>query len=206
MVGESGMYLAYFFQALIALNGIYSLIIGAFSSAFLAFFALGLSLIPYFIREKTRITFPWFVYFLISLALWIHIAGYIQGYYLLLYPYYDKIAHLISGITVALLGFLGVILLDDYTKMDLRPGFIIGFTIIFSVAIGAFWEIYEFTIDIIFNGSLGNGPMQNDLYDTMLDMIFVLMGSVIVAFFANSYLKHHSKKELSRGMNHLSEL
>jgi len=193
---SSTIYLAYFFQALIAFNGIYALVTGQYQAMFTAFLMFGLALVPYIVAQRLQINLPWFVYLLIALALWIHTAGYVQGYYTLFYPYYDKVAHLISGITVALLGFLGVIFLDKYWNMTLTTPFIIGFTIIFSVALGAFWEIYEFFVDIVFKGSLA-GPMQNDLNDTMLDMIFVLAGSIIVAILGHSYLKNHPIEEIT---------
>ena len=191
-----GMYLAFFFQALIGLNAIYAFILGEFQAMFTAIMMFILTLVPYVVSKRMNINLPWFVFFLIALALWIHTAGYIQGYYTIFYPYYDKVAHLVSGTTVALLGFLGVIFLNKYWKMTLTTPFIIGFTIIFSVALGAFWEMYEFFIDSVFGGSLA-GPMQNSLDDTMWDMIFVLGGSIIVAILGNLYLKHHRKEEIT---------
>ena len=137
------MYLAFFFQGLIGLNAIYAFVLGEFQAMFTAIMMFVLTLVPYIVSKRMNINLPWFVFFLIALALWIHTAGYIQGYYTLFYPYYDKVAHLVSGTTVALLGFLGVIFLDKYWKMTLTTPFIIGFTIIFSVALGAFWEMYE---------------------------------------------------------------
>lgn len=190
------MYLAFFFQALIGLNAIYAFIVGEFQAMFTAVMMLILTFVPYIISKRMNINLPWFVFFLIALALWIHTAGYIQGYYTIFYPYYDKVAHLVSGTTVALLGFLGVIFLDKYWKMTLTTPFIIGFTIIFSVALGAFWEMYEFFVDSVFGGSLA-GVMQNSLDDTMWDMIFVLGGSIIVAILGNFYLKHHRKEEIT---------
>jgi hypothetical protein len=190
------MYLAFFFQALIALNAVYAFLLGEFQAMFTAVLMFVLTLVPYVISERMNIKLPWFVFLLIALALWIHTAGYIQGYYVIFYPYYDKVAHLVSGTTVALLGFLGVIFLDKYWKMTLTTPFIIGFTIIFSVALGAFWEMYEFFIDNVFGGSLA-GPMQNSLNDTMLDMIFVLGGSIIVAILGNFYFKSHRKEEIT---------
>lgn len=190
------MYLAFFFQALIGLNAIYAFLLGEFQAMFTAVLMFVLTLVPYVISERMNIKLPWFVFLLIALALWIHTAGYIQGYYVIFYPYYDKVAHLVSGTTVALLGFLGVIFLDKYWKMTLTTPFIIGFTIIFSVALGAFWEMYEFFIDNVFGGSLA-GPMQNSLNDTMLDMIFVLGGSIIVAILGNFYFKSHRKEEIT---------
>ena len=196
MARSPTIYLAYFFQALIALNGIYALVTGQYQAMFTAFLMFGLTLVPYIVAQRMHINLPWFVYLLIALALWIHTAGYIQGYYTLFYPYYDKVAHLISGTAVALLGFLGVIFLDKYWKMTLTTPFIIAFTIIFSVALGAFWEMYEFFVDMVFGGSLA-GPMQNGLNDTMFDMIFVLAGSIIVAILGHSYLKKNPKEKIT---------
>jgi hypothetical protein len=196
MKPSRGMYLAFFFQALIALNAVYAFLLGEFQAMFTAVLMFVLTLVPYVVSERMNIKLPWFVFLLIALALWIHTAGYIQGYYVIFYPYYDKVAHLVSGTTVALLGFLGVIFLDKYWKMTLTTPFIIGFTIIFSVALGAFWEMYEFFIDNVFGGSLA-GPMQNSLNDTMLDMIFVLGGSIIVAILGNFYFKSHRKEEIT---------
>ncbi|MGB4235722.1 MAG: hypothetical protein WBJ52_06620 [Methanoregulaceae archaeon] len=194
-----GIYLAYFFQALIALNAVHAFLIGEYQAMFTAILMFVLTIVPYIVAKRINVEFPWFVFFLIALALWFHTAGYVQGYYERFYPYYDKIAHLVSGTAVALLGFLGVILLDKYLKMNLQPAFIIFFTIIFGVALGAFWEMYEFLIDFFFGGSLA-GPMQNGLEDTMLDMMFVLGGSIIVAVMGIFWFRRNRKEENGKGV------
>jgi len=198
MKKDSGLYLAYFFQALIALNAVHAFFIGEYRAMFTAVLMFGMTLVPYIIAGRLNVQLPWFVFFLIALALWFHTAGYIQGYYVTFYPYYDKIAHLVSGTAVALLGFLAVIFLDRYWKMDLTPVFIIFFTVIFGMALGGFWEIYEFLIDHFFGGSLA-GPMQNGLTDTMLDMMFVLTGSIIVAILGTFWFRHHRKEDIMGG-------
>jgi hypothetical protein len=195
-----GLYLAYVFQGLIALNGCYAFLIGDYREMFTAFLMFGFTVVPYVIARRLKIHFPWFVFFLIALALWFHTAGYIQGYYVLFYPYYDKIAHLVSGTAVALIGFLGVIFLDKYWKMNLTIPFIVGFTVIFAMALGGFWEIYEFLVDLFFGGSLA-GPMQNSLEDTMLDMMFVLAGSVIVAVIGIAYFHKHRIEDIMTAMS-----
>lgn len=200
MAVSKGMYLAYLFQALIAVYGIYALVTGRYEEMFTAFFMFGLTFIPYVAANRLDIRFPWFVYFLIALSLWLHIAGYVQGWYVSLYPYYDKVAHLVSGISVALIGFLGVIFLDRYWRMNLTPLFIVGFTLIFGLALGAAWEIYEFFVDLVFGGPLAM-PMQNSLQDTMLDMIFVLVGSVVVAVGGIAYLHGHRVEEIEDSMD-----
>jgi hypothetical protein len=193
-----GIYLAYFFQALIALNAVYAFIIGQYHEMFTAALMFAMTLIPYIVSQRLHIHLPWFVFFLIALALWFHTAGYIQGYYTTYYPYYDKVAHIVSGIAVALLGFIGVIFVDKYLKMCINPVFILFFTIIFGVALGAFWEMYEFLVDLLFGGNLA-GPMQVSNGDTMLDMIFVLAGSLIVAIMGIFWFRHHRKEEITDG-------
>ncbi len=204
MTVSRGIYLAYFFQGLIATNGIYAFIAGRYAEMFTAILMFGLTFVPYIVAERYDIRFPWFLFMLIALSLWIHTAGYIHNYYVTFYPYYDKVAHLISGISVALIGFLGVIFLDRYWRMNLTPLFVIGFTLIFGMALGAIWEIYEFLVDMVFRGSLA-GPMQNDLYDTMIDMIFVLIGSAAVAILGVVYFQWLSVDDIADSLDAQSD-
>ena len=63
--------------------------------------------------------------------------------------------------------------------------------IMFTMAFGAFWEIFEFTMDTFFGTSLQHGNT-----DTMLDLIFDLLAAIIVAAIGNFYLRRLSKCEL----------
>ena len=54
-------------------------------------------------------------------------------------------------------------------------------------------------MDLVFGSPLAV-PMQNSLDDTMLDMIFVLIGSLIVAAVAIAYFHNHRKSELEDAM------
>ena len=92
-----GIYLAYFFMALIALNAVRALFRGEYNAMVTAVLMLGMTVIPFVVAKRMNINLPWFVFFLVALALWIHTAGYVQGYYTTFYPYYDKIAHIVSG-------------------------------------------------------------------------------------------------------------
>jgi len=204
-MGKSqGIYLAYFFQALIGLNAVYAFLTGEYHEMVTATLMFTLTMVPYLVAQRMNIHLPGFVFFLIALALWFHTAGYIQGFYTTLYPYYDKVASIVSGIAVALLGFLGVIFIDKYLEMKLTPTFIIFFTILFGSALAAFWQMYEFWVDFFFGGNLA-GPMQVSNADTMLDMLFVLAGSIIVAIAGIFWFRHHRKEELTDGASISSE-
>lgn len=192
MTRPIGLYLAYFFQILIAANIFLALSLGEYSQVFGGVIGLFLTLVPAIATRKWSITLPWQVNLLIAFLLYLHVAGEIQGYYLLYYPYYDKIAHLIAGITVSILAFAIVLLLDRFSRLNLSRWMIVGSIIIVAMAMEGFWEIYEWLFDTIFGTNL-----QHGLDDTMLDMIFVLIGSVIVALAGNRYLSRFSKEEIT---------
>lgn len=156
-------------------------------------FALFLTVLPYIVERKLSLIIPWWLTFLIVLSLYIHLAGEYYSWYLIFYPYYDKFAHTISGITVALLGFTAVLLIDRYTENNFNRPLIIFMIFMITMAFGAVWEIIEFTMDTFFGGQ-----MQHGNTDTMLDMIFVMFGAIIVAALGNFYLRKMSKFDLAQ--------
>ncbi|CCJ37479.1 hypothetical protein BN140_2556 [Methanoculleus bourgensis MS2] len=190
-----GLYLAYLFQFLIAANIFIALSLGEYSQVFGGVLALGLTLVPAIVTRRGNITLPWEINLLVALSLYLHVAGGVRGFYDLYYPYYDKVAHLISGITVSVLAFVAVLLLDRFSRLNLSRWMIVGFIIIFAMAMEGFWEIYEWLFDTFLGTNL-----QHGLDDTMLDMIFVLIGAVIVALTGNRYLSEFSKEELTGKM------
>lgn len=158
-------------------------------------FAFFLTIVPYIVERELCLVIPWWLTFMIVLSLYIHLAGEYYSWYNLFYPYYDKFAHTISGITVGLLGFTAVLLVDRYTENNFNRPLIIFMIFMFTMAFGAIWEIIEFTMDTFF---LYGEPMQHGNTDTMLDMIFVMFGAIIVAALGNFYLRKMSKLDLSQ--------
>nr|WP_242978065.1 hypothetical protein [Clostridium botulinum] len=93
--------------------------------------------------------------------------------------------HTISGIII---GFFAIIILrkhspnkpiDNYNKI-----FIFIFILSFAALCGVVWEIYEFTIDTLFNLDM-QGVEYTGVTDTMVDLIADLIGSII------SYVIYH---------------
>ncbi|MBT8506839.1 hypothetical protein AZH53_00140 [Methanomicrobiaceae archaeon CYW5] len=164
-------YMTIFLQVMIIFIIIDSMMVGNYSYVFGGFIVLLLTMVPMIMEREVHITVPWWLTFLIVLSLYIHIGGQYFDWYTTLYPYYDKIAHFISGTTVALIGFTLVLLLDQYTENNFNRPVIIFLIVMLTVAVGGLWEIFEYTVDTF----LGI-EMQHGLDDTMLDMIFVLLG------------------------------
>ena len=181
-----GMVLSYIAQVLVGFNVLLALLFkpGDFPVAFILFL---MGMVIYVVAWKTKVRFPWFVYFLISLALLIHTSGYVQERYIK-FEYWDVLAHTVSGTIVALLGFLLILYLDRTRRYALDPLFVAVFVVLFGTFCEYVWEVWEFFIDTFFGGSLA-GPMQGSNTDTMTDMVFVLIASLIVAVISYYYLK-----------------
>ncbi|MDK2973660.1 MAG: hypothetical protein PWP08_31 [Methanofollis sp.] len=190
--GSPGRDLAYFVQGLILLDIGYTLWIGDIFMTLVGLFGFFLTVVPYIVSRRTDICMPWEVNLLIALSLYLHLAGHVSDYYVVFSPYYDKIAHFVSSITVSILGFALVVLVDRYSSLQLTRWMIVFFIVIFTMALGAFWEIYEYLFDILFQTEL-----QHGLDDTMTDLIFDLFGAVIIAAVGNFYLRRLTKDKVA---------
>jgi hypothetical protein len=199
MPSSRGVYIAWAMQGFILLEGIYGIFLRDPSIILTAFIGFFLTCIPYLIERRIRVTLPWEVNFLIAFAVFLHVAGYSQHLYLFLYPYYDKVAHFISSITVAVLAFVSILLIDRFSCTKLARWQIFFYIVIFTMAIGAFWEIYEYLMDTFF-GSYLTKFLQHGLDDTMIDLIIDLLGGIIVAVFGTFYIKKKTIGELTDAM------
>ena len=184
-----GIYLAYLMQMLIVVYAVYSVYTRDYFWAIWGFFALILTLTPLMLKRRFHVTLPWELNFLIVLSLYLSVSGNVQGWYYLFYPFYDKVAHLVSSITIAVLGFVAAVIMDRYTEIKMNRPLIVIFVIIFTMAIGSFWEITEFISDNLFGTQL-----QPGLRDTMYDLIFDLAGGTIIGVLGDVYLKRMPKE------------
>ena len=86
-------------------------------------------------------------------------------------PQWDTILHTMSGAMLGALGFSMIAIFNNAERipLNLSPVFIAVFAFCFALAMGAVWEIYEFTMDSVFgtnmqkymldNGTVMNGKM-----------------------------------------------
>ena len=113
--------------------------------------------------RKTRISF-YLIYSFIFGAMYL---GNVFDFYLII-PMYDKILHLLSGIIVGMIGFILFLHITDGKGMSTCKRYApVLFSIIFSIAGAAVWEIWEFSTDQLF----GFASQNNSLHDTMWDII-----------------------------------
>jgi uncharacterized membrane protein YjdF len=118
--------------------------------------------------------------------------GEVRGYYERFW-WWDIVLHTSSGFLLGILGFLLVYVLNENDRIDLhmRPHFVALFAFLFSVAMGAMWEIFEFAMDQLVGTNMQK-PMFDDpsgLTDTMWDLIVDTLGALIISLLGWWHLK-----------------
>lgn len=104
--------------------------------------------------------------------------------------WWDHLTHVLSSSIVAAVGYATIRALDEHSEaIELPPRFIFVFILLFVVAFGVVWEVIEFGVGGL-GALVGSGTVltQYGLGDTMLDLVFDLVGGVIVALWGTAYL------------------
>lgn len=102
-------------------------------------------------------------------------------------PNFDFWLHMFFGLLGSVLAFPLIRFFFDKNNMKIKnvsPSFIIFIAFCFSSTCGLLWEIYEFSVDHLFNLSTQN----NSLLDTMTDIIANTIGAII--YCSAYYLKN----------------
>lgn len=138
--------------------------------------------LPFLIEKRFRLEFP--RQFLCILLLFFYASMFLgtANHFFTRFWWWDKMLHSFSGLIFANLGFLIAMYLGHSQKLDSKFNrtLVALFSFCFSVASGAVWEIYEYSMDEIF-GFLYQGI---GIDDTMLDIICDTLGALLFALFA----------------------
>lgn len=169
----------------------YSIYVRDYLFVFGAVAALITSLLPAYWERNVHAKLPLGLDLLATLALCMHIVlGEVFRFYDT-HWYFDKIMHFYGTGIIAMLAFLIVFTLHWTRKVRLTLPFIAYFTVIFSMAVGSFWEIGEFMIDQIYDRNT-----QYSLENTMWDMIFNFFGGMTAAVLGVLYTSHKEERGL----------
>lgn len=137
--------------------------------------------LPFLIERRFKLEFP--REFLGVLLLFFYASMFLgtANHFYVRFWWWDKMLHGFSGIIFANLGYLFAMYLQSNEKVSsgLNRLLVALFSFCFSVASGAVWEIYEFSMDQIF-GTLYQGIGIND---TMTDIIADTLGALLFAIF-----------------------
>ncbi len=169
----------------------YSFYVHDYLFIFGAISAVIVSLLPAYWERNLKARLPLDLDLLVATALFLHI---VLGEILRFYDthwYFDKFMHFYGTGIIALLAFLTVFTFHWTHKVRLSLPLIAYFTVIFSMAVGAFWEIGEFLIDQIFGRNT-----QYSLENTMWDLIFNFFGGSAAAILGVLYTNHKEDKKI----------
>lgn len=172
--------LSYLLSAILLLVFMVGLYQGQWFNAFLAFLAFVLSYVPALIERNYKIFLPVEMEFLMVFFIFSTIyLGTIHGYYEY-YWWWDVFLHALSGVMLGFVGFIMVYILRTESRLGLRitPAFVGIFSFLFAVTLGTLWEIFEFLID---SSTLVHLTLQDDNFDTMMDLINDSLGALFVA-------------------------
>lgn len=174
---------------------------GDYPLASMAVLAVGVSLLPGILRRNYRVVLPWELEFLVVLQLYLHTFF---GVWLRFYDslwFWDKLLHLKGTLIVSFLGFLAAYALHASGRVRLSRPLLVLFTVCFGNALGAWWEIVEFTVD----KTLGKNT-QYGLDNTMWDLIHNFAGSLVAAGVGCLYLRWSHPEERHRLTEPLGKL
>lgn len=180
-----GIYLFYMVQVFLLYLFLTGFLIGDIQRATWGIMALALSFLPGIVEWWLRMQLPWTVKFLIALSLFLHVAGGINRWYFLYYPFYDKVAHFVSALTIAFMLYLLLLCIGTYTRF--RPGkFAVPVVIVvITMFFGQAWEYAELTLDLILKSTYYMGS-----FDSVVDTVFNLLGALIIAVLSYVELKN----------------
>ncbi|MBI9102385.1 MAG: hypothetical protein JEY99_08230 [Spirochaetales bacterium] len=183
---------------LFILSFVISLVKGEWALVPVAVASFGLTFIPSILEKSIKVSLP--ASFQIVLLVFIFGAqflGEIFDYYERFW-WWDLVLHSWSGALLGTIGFLLVYILNEASGvgMVMSPFFVAFFALCFAVTCGVLWEVFEFSMDLLFDTNM----QKSGLIDTMGDLIVDTAGAMIVSINGFFTLRDNKKNTLSRAI------
>ena len=181
--------IARFLQATLVIAGVVAFLRGSWTILFTSIIALLATFIPALLGKNFKLNIPVELHFIATLLIYgTLILGEVGNFYERFW-WWDMVLHGGSAIVFGIVGFVILYTLYEAKRLVANP-YIIGlFTFAFAVAIGVVWEIFEFTMDTLFNFNM----QKSGLVDTMWDLIVDSMGALIAAIVGYFYIKNKGR-------------
>ena len=161
----------------------------------LLFISVGILIItftPSYIAKNLKINLPiefeFLLFVFITGALFF---GEIYKFYFKLW-WWDLFLHGLASILLAFGAYLVIYIFYTEKRIRTTPRFVALFSFCFALAIGALWEIVEFSSDIFF----GTNMLKSGVIDTMTDLIVDTCGALLVSITGYFYLKKREPTKL----------
>lgn len=176
-------FLTAFAIGMIAMAGV-SMWLERWELAFVSLATMILSQVPAIVANRLEIALP--VPFLVATGAFIFASifmGEAFDFYELVW-WWDLALHGSSAIGFGLIGFLFVFMLFEGDRYAAPPWALGLIAFCVAVTVGALWELFEYSMDILF----GTNMLKSGLDDVMGDMITNVIGALIGGFSGTAYL------------------
>ena len=150
--------------------------------------ALAVTFLPAVLERDYRISLPAWLTLWLTTAVLLHAVGLLGPYHDVWW--WDHVTHTLSAALVAGAGYATVHALDVHSEsLYFPPRFLAVFILLFTLALGVGWEVLEFAARAVAD-AYGYGPLlvQYGLEDTIVDLLFDLLGALVVAVFGSAAL------------------
>ena len=194
---EINEYISWGIRVLLILVIVESIFTKNYMNTFVGALTFIMTFYPSILRKRFRVYLPSTLQIIITLFIFAaQFLGEIHDFYYR-FPWWDNMLHCISGSVLGIIGFMFVYFLNKthIKKTKLSPFFVALFALCFSISIGVFWEIIEFSGDRLFglNMQKFRMPGEDGLVDTMTDLIVDAIGALIVTTVGYIYMKDEKK-------------
>lgn len=181
---------SWFLRATLAAAVLYALVQAQWFTLFVSALALIATFFPAFLERNYRVNLPpEFEFVIVVFVYGTLFLGEVQRFYLRFW-WWDILLHGIAGIALGFIGFLIFYTLYSERRIQASALSVSTFSFSLALAIGALWEIIEFTADSIF----GTNMQKSGLRDTMYDLIVDAGGALATALVGFLYLKRKRKR------------
>ncbi len=155
-------------------------------------FVILVSFTPTILKKDFNITLPWVLDLMISIVIFLHVGGVILKLYSII-PGYDTITHFVASILVGFLAFIIIYILDQYWEGLHMDVYAMAFlVVIFAMAMGVVWELFEWGIDLAFGTN-----EQWGLQDTMKDLLVDTLAGIVIAVIGVKLAKRGELKKFT---------
>ncbi len=126
----------------------------------------------------------------VTLAVFLHTMG-SAGLYAQI-EWWDHLTHAMSASVVAGVGYTFARSIDLHSdQIHLPRRFFFVYVLVFVLAFGVIWELFEFGLDIAADETGIQMPLaQHGLDDTVRDLMFNSVGAILVAIFGQAHLSN----------------
>ena len=148
-----------------------SITAGNSENAYTCLLSLFLLYLPSIIERKLEMRLPTALEITVVVFIFAsEILGEIACFYVTV-PFWDKAMHTVSGFIYAAVGYSMADILnrDHRISFQLSPVFLAVVAFCFSMTIGALWEIFEFSVDVLLNKDMQKDTVLHEITSVALD-------------------------------------